>query len=105
MGGGVLTLGGESGAKVVAVYVGRMWRRRVPEMLIATSEELADPAMRWLLWEVSGYRWIQPAVRPWQETLRSPVVGQLFEITRYEVPYGMLLVSLEADRIIRRLCG
>lgn len=81
-----------------------MWLRRVPDMLVATSAELADPAMRWLLWEVSGYRWIRPAVRPWQETLRNPVVGRLFEITRYEVPGGLLLVSADADRVIRRLC-
>lgn len=82
-----------------------MWIRIKSQILMATSAELEDPAIRWLLWEISGYRWIRPTVRPWQETLRNPVVGRLFEITRYEVPGASLLVSMEADRLIRKLCA
>ncbi len=82
-----------------------MRRRRAPDMLVATSAELMDPDVRWCLWnDGRGFLWIRPAVRPWQETLRSPILGHLFELTQYEVPGALLLVSVEADRLIRRLC-
>jgi hypothetical protein len=80
-----------------------MRHRRISDMWLATSEDLLDIEVRRRLIELGGYKWIRSAVRPWQLTLRNPVVGQLFEITRYEVPYGMLLDSVKADRAIRRL--
>lgn len=82
-----------------------MWRRRVPEMLVATSDEIADITVRRRLLVSGGYKWLRVAVRPWQDTLRNPVIGQLFEITRYPVPGGILLTSVEASRAIHLLCG
>jgi hypothetical protein len=79
-----------------------MRHRRISDMWLATSEELTDVTVRWRLVELGGYKWIRAAVRPWQISLRNPVVGQLFEITRYEVPGGVLLNSVEASRMIRK---
>lgn len=93
------------GVKAAVALKEEMRRRRVPDMLVATSAELMDSAVRWQLWnDGRGYLWIRSAVRPWEETLRNPVLGGLFELTRYEVPGAVLLVSVEADRLIRRLC-
>ena len=79
-----------------------MRHRRISDMWLATSEELTDKEVRRRLMEIGGYKWIRTAVRPWQETLRNPVIGQLFEITRYEVPHGVLLNSDVAQRMIRK---
>ena len=80
-----------------------MRHRRISDMWLATSEELADIAVRKRLVELGGYKWIRPAVRPWQISLRNPIFGHLLEITQYEVPGGSLLLSVEATRMIRKL--
>ena len=79
-------------------------RRRIPGVLIALSADLLDPTARQTLRDSFGYKWIRPAVRPWQETLRNPILGGLFELTQYEVPGAVPLLSCVADHAIRKLC-
>jgi|LauGreDrversion4_2_1035121.scaffolds.fasta_scaffold2640157_1 hypothetical protein len=80
-------------------------RRRIPGTLVATSADLLDRSARQTLQGVFGYKWIRPIVRPWADTLRNPVTGQLFEITRYEMPGAVPLLSEQANRAIRKLCA
>jgi hypothetical protein len=68
------------------------------------SMELRDAEVRMDLWTRRGYRWIRRAVRPWSETLRNPIVGDLFELTRWEVPGAWLLMSPETEAAVGRIC-
>lgn len=79
-------------------------RRRIPGVLIASSADLLDLTARQTLHDSFGYKWMRPVVRPWQDTLRNPILGQLFELTHYEVPGAVPLLSRAADRAIRKLC-
>jgi hypothetical protein len=78
--------------------------QRSTGILFAESVELQDLDVRTDLAVRKGYRWIRRAVRPWSQTLRNPVVGDLFELTRWEVPGAWLLMSPETEAAVMRIC-
>jgi hypothetical protein len=75
--------------------------QRSTGILFATSTELLERGVRLELWSGRGIRWIRPAVRRWEETLRNPVVGRLYELTPWETPGSVLLFSEAAEKSIR----
>jgi hypothetical protein len=60
---------------------------------------------RYLEWlEDHGYIWIQPVVRPWRATLRTPTVGRLLELTTYEDVGSVNVRSAAGRKLLRGIC-
>lgn len=74
-------------------------------LLVATQElAILSPAGIQEL-KANGIGWIRPYVRPWQKTLRNPIMGSIVELMIEERRGSIVIDSPEAERLIRRLAS
>lgn len=74
-------------------------------LLVATQELAILDAAGIQELKANGIAWIRPYVRPWQKTLRDPIMGSILELMIEERRDCVPIDSLEASRLIRRLAS
>ena len=76
----------------------------VRNRLLVESQELAILSPEGIQEiKANGIAWIRPYVRPWQKTLRNPIMGSIVELMIEERRGCIPIDSLEARQLIRRL--
>ena len=63
--------------------------------------DLSDTSVEGL--KAQSFFWVRPFIRPWNETLRNPTIGNLLELTELQDVDSVHIDSIEALQLFKRL--